>query len=286
MPWALLIRVLLAAAAGAGVGSFLTVVADTPTGRWYLRRRSRCPRCGEPVRALDLIPVASFFLLRGRCRSCARPIPRWHLATELAAVAVTLLAAIVARDRPLTDLATLWAALAVLLALTVVDLRHFLLPDALVGALAVIGVVRSLLLSQPGFERSLLGGTAGLLALGALAAIPWPKVRVGGPPIRLRHPPSLKLRRTRGYGGSSMGLGDVKLAGAMGIALGLPGLFFALFFAFVVGGGVGAALVLTGRAGLKSHIPFGPFLAGATAVVLLFPALPSVFFRLLGFGVE
>lgn len=269
-------RILLGSIAGLLAGSVLTALADDPD-TWHRRRRSRCPHCGAALRVPDLLPLVSFVLLRGRCRSCRQPIPRWHLAAELAAVGIFVLAALVARDRSALDLVTLWALLALLLALAVIDLRHFLLPDALVGALAVVGAGRSLLLSQPGFEQSLLGGATGLLTLGALAMLPWSRLRARAPTAQGPGPMAPS---------GAMGFGDVKLAGAMGIALGLPGLLVALFLSFVAGGGVGAVLVLSGRAGLKSHIPFGPFLAGAAAVVLLFPALPSVFFRLLGFGVE
>jgi len=73
----------------------------------------------------------------------------------------------------------------------------------------------------------------------------------------------------------------VKLAGAMGLVLGWGPLLLALLLAFLVGGAAGAVLMLLRRATLKSHIPFGPFLTGATVLLLL---APIVFGRILLFA--
>lgn len=247
---------------GGIVGSVLTAVIERlPTRRPLVAGRSACPHCGGAIAPRDLIPVASFLLLKGRCRTCRSAIPRWHLAVELITIGLFVLAAVLRGDESLLALGSLLAILTLLLALTVIDLQHFLLPDSLVVGVAVVGLLRSLALGIPGFPQSLLAGAVGLVALGALAFIPWPKI-----------PPR------RGFGGSAMGLGDVKLAGAMGIVLGLPHLVFALFLAFVVGGLLGATLVATRRASLTTRLPFGPFLAGTTAVTLIVPQLADAFF--------
>lgn len=283
-----------AAVAGALTGSVLTVIVERlPAGEPFLLGRSRCPGCRTPLAARDLLPIASFFLLRGRCRHCGQPIPRWHFWVELGTVLLFVGTYLLGAADSLGELVFLLASLALLFALAVIDLRNFLLPDLLVGALATIGLARSLVFGTPGLFGSLIGGAAGLAALGVLAVIPWPPVRRsigGGGPAGF--PPATNLRaesfdgspahRRESVGGSPMGLGDVKLAGAMGIALGLSGLLVALFLAFVGGGMVGGLLVATRRASLKSRIPFGPFLCGATAVVLLFPDIPQQFLRLFG----
>lgn len=254
--------------AGGIVGSFLTAVIERlPTRRPLVAGRSACPRCGAVIAPRDLIPVVSFLLLRARCRTCHAPIPRWHLAVELATVALFVLASVAGPTRTLPDLLLLGGLLATLLALTVIDLRFFLLPDVLVAAVAVVGLARAVLLGTPGLGNALLGGAAGLLLLGALALLPWP---------------ARGVLRVRERGAEAMGFGDVKLAGALGLALGLPGLAVALFLAFVAGGAAGGVLLLTRRARLTSRIPFGPFLAGATAVTLIVPGLPDMFFRFLG----
>lgn len=254
---------------GAVVGSSITALAESPRAREWVRRRSRCPVCGTFLRVRDLVPIASFLVFRGRCRSCGGPIPRWHFQVEVAAVVLFVLAIALGVAQSMLGLAFLFALLAILLALAVIDLRHFLLPDPLVFALAVVGFARSLLLGVPVVSDSLLGGAAGLLALGALAVIPWP-----------RRGQKLQATRYKLHAQHAMGLGDVKLAGAMGLTLGLPGLLAALFAAFTLGGVVGVLLLVAGRAKPQSRIPFGPFLCGATALVLLFPELPTAFFRL------
>lgn len=252
MVMALLVLVL----GGLVAGSFLTVVGSDGQGlSWMTRRRSSCPRCGHALGVLDLVPLASFFWLRGRCRFCHQPIPRWHLAVEVGTVAAFLLAYLSGARG--AELAFLLASLAVLLALTVTDLRFFSLPDTLVGILAVAGILRSAVLGVPAYDDSLLGGLLGLLLLGVL---------------------TLATRER------AMGWGDVKLAGAMGLLLGLGPLLIALLLAFTAGGIVGGILLALKRATPKSRIPFGPFLAGATALLLLVPSFYGAVLLFFGLG--
>jgi prepilin signal peptidase PulO-like enzyme (type II secretory pathway) len=238
------------------VGSFLTVAADAPDGQaWFKRTRSRCPHCHHKLGVRDLVPVFSFICQRGRCRHCGVPIPRWHLWTELATVALFLLG--YASGVRGVELALLLIAVSILLALTITDLRFWVLPDSLVGALAAIGVAKAVLLGVPTVSTALAGGALGLGLLGGL------------------------VLATRGR---AMGWGDVKLAGAMGVLLGVSPMLFALLLAFVAGGAFGAILILLRRATLKSHVPFGPFLAGATVLLLLIPAIPRYVLLFFGFN--
>lgn len=254
---------------GTVVGSFLTTIIERlPREESFLRGRSRCPHCGTSLTLLDLFPLVSFLSLRGRCRHCGVPIPRWHIAVELITPALFLLAVLLVPTASVSDQLTRWTLLALLLALTVIDLHTMLLPDALVAAMAVVGLLRSLVLQIPPISTTLVGGLVGISFLGIFAVIPW-------------------RRRTRDdtetLPSTAMGLGDAKLAGAMGLVLGLQGLTTALFVAFVAGGLLAGVLLLSRRATFASRIPFGPFLAGATILILLLPDLPASFFGLLGF---
>lgn len=275
---------------GLVVGSALTVLAEHGSVReWAARARSQCPRCGVRLRGTELIPLVSFLVLRGRCRSCGARIPPWHVWTEAAALALFLFAIPLTGGAPPWERAVVVLLLGVLLALAVIDLRQFLLPDALVALVALLGLARSLLTGAPGLAASLLGGLLGIGLLGILAVVPWPRRRSA---TRLRPavaPTSPRLRRAgkasagrHGFGGAAMGLGDVKLAGAMGLTLGALGLVAALALAFVAGGLMGLVLLATRRARLQSRIAFGPFLCGGTALVLLVPGLPARFLGLLG----
>lgn len=226
-------------------GSVLSVLTDAPeTWRGLFRSRSRCSHCGHTLGVADLIPLVSFLLLRGRCRSCRTPIPWWHLATEIGYL-LLFLSAYTHGFRGM-DLVFVTAGLFILFALAVVDLRFWILPDALVGLLAILAIPRSLFAPPPLPFDAFVGGMLGLGLLGALAV----------------------MSRER-----AMGWGDVKLAGAMGVLLGWDGLLLALALAFVAGGVVGGTLILSRRATMKSHVPFGPFLTGATALLLLWPEL-------------
>ena len=127
-----------------------------------------------------------------------------------------------------------------LIAIFVSDLRYQTIPDEVVA----LGVIISLLYSLffvGGFTFLLSGLGAGLFFL-------------------------LLVLITRGRG---MGWGDVKLAFLMGLVLGFPGIVVALILAFLTGALVGVILVLTGQKRFGEHLPFGPFLAASTLVVLL-----------------
>ncbi len=257
-------RLLVAGCAllGLVVGSFLNVVAwRLPRGESLLRPASHCPACSAPVRPKDNVPVLSWLLLRGRCRDCGAPISRRYPLVELLTAAVFAgLAARLGADAALPAFLYL-GGVGVVLAL--IDLDVHRLPNALTlpsyavgvallgGAALVDGSVGPLL-------RGLLG-MAALLVLYLLLALAYP---------------------------AGMGLGDVKLAGLLGLYLGWLGWgawAVGAFAAFLVGGVTGIALMAAGRAGRKSAIPFGPFmLAGALLAVLAGQALASAYVGTVG----
>jgi leader peptidase (prepilin peptidase) / N-methyltransferase len=173
-------------------------------------------------------------------------------ATRAAAVAgstVVLFTGLALRYHDSWALPAFLSVAAGLVALSAIDLEHFLLPNRIVYPLAV-ATLALLTLGAIGdgdweaLGRAVLGGVAGALALGAL--------HVASP--------------------RSMGFGDVKLAFVLGLALGWLGwgeLVLGLFCGFLTGAVVGVALIALRRRGRKDHLPFGPFLAFGTLVVLL-----------------
>ena len=238
----------LAAVLGLAIGSFLDVVVwRVPRGESVVRPPSACPRCAHPVRARDDVPVLSWLLLRGRCRDCGEPIATRYLLVEagtcLAFVGVTALVGL----SWVLPAALYLTAIAVALAL--IDLDVHRLPDAIVlPSYPVVAALLALASWNPGggsdWGALLRAGTggAGLLAFYLAAA--------------LVHP-------------AGMGLGDVKLAGVLGMVLawfGWGAFAVGAFAAFLLGGGCAVTLVVLGRAGRGSGIPFGPWmLAGAFA---------------------
>ena len=242
--------VALAGVGGLVFGSFLNVVVyRVPRQESIVRPGSRCPSCGHELSAADNIPVVSWLLLNGRCRYCRAPISARYPAAELLTAAVWMLA-VLRRDQlvpPGTASGRDWQLLAflpllwVLVALSLIDLEHKILPNKIVYPSVLVGVPILAITAAmgPGLDawvRALLGGVAG--AGGFLI-------------VALVSP-------------AGLGMGDVKLAGLIGLFLGYLGwgrLVIAFFAAFAIGAVVGIALMVAGKAGRKTAIPFGPFMA-------------------------
>jgi leader peptidase (prepilin peptidase)/N-methyltransferase len=242
---------------GLVIGSFVNVVASRlPAGRSVVAPGSACPVCGSPIAARDNVPVLSWLLLRGRCRACRAPIsPRYPLV-ELLTAGVFAVVALRIGWHP--DLAAFLVLAASGMALALIDLDTHRLPNALtlpaypVG-LALLGIAA--LAARDG--GPLLRGLAGMLSLLALYAL-----------LFVLHP--------RG-----MGLGDVKLAGVLGLHLGWLGwaeLAVGAWLGFLAGGAVGIVLLALGRAGRKTPIPFGPYmLLGALGGILWGDAIAAAY---------
>jgi len=230
------------------VGSFVNVVAyRVPRGESVVRPRSRCPACGHQIRARDNLPVLGWLLLRGRCRDCRAPVsPRYPLVELLTAAVYALLAAALG---PVPALPAFLVLGAVGAALAVIDLDVKRLPDVLTLPTYVVGLV---LLGAAALWQhdlgALLRALAGMVALFAFYLL-----------LVLVYP-------------AGMGLGDVKLAGVLGLYLGWLGygvLVVGAFLGFLLGALAGVGLLLAGRAHRRTAIPFGPFmLLGALLAVV------------------
>ena len=238
----------VAAAYGLVLGSFLNVVIHRlPREMSLLRPRSHCPVCGGLVRWFDNVPVLSYLALRGRCRRCKTTISPRYALVELACGA--LLASCVARFGVSIAGAAAVVLVLLLLPLAFIDLEHHLLPDAL----TLPGLGAGLAFSAFGALTTLSDAVIGAV-LGA--AIPYLVIVV--------------YRLVRGVEG--MGLGDVKLLAMIGAFLGWQGALLALGLGSCIGAVVGVGLIVTGRGGRDTELPFGVFLAIAAIVTLFFGA--------------
>ncbi|MEA2365892.1 MAG: leader peptidase (prepilin peptidase) / N-methyltransferase [Thermoleophilaceae bacterium] len=209
---------------------------------------SRCPHCGADVKPYDNVPVVSWLLLRGRCRNCGGPIsPRYPLV-ELATALV--FAAVVAVRGFDDDLVLELPFVSALIALAAIDFDHKLLPNRIVYPMAVYGVIATLIVDQGDLVENLIAGAGAFLFL-LLAVLAYPR---------------------------GMGMGDVKLAGAMGLYLGLS-IIPALLVAFLSGSVVGVVILAReGAQARKKAVPFGVFLAlGGIVGVLAGPELIDVY---------
>jgi len=243
------VEIVVAFVFGAVIGSFLNVVAyRLPRGESLVSPPSHCPGCKAPVKPYDNIPIVSWLLLRGRCRSCGTPISARYPLVELLTAAA--FAAVVAVRGVDDDLLLELPFVAALIALAAIDFDHKLLPNKIVYPLAVFGVVATLLVDSEQLAENLIAGAGGFLFL-FLAVLAYPR---------------------------GMGMGDVKLAGAMGVYLGAS-VIPALLIAFLVGSVAGIAIIAReGAAARKKAVPFGVFLAiGGIVGVLAGPELIDLY---------
>ena len=247
-------------------GSLANVVIwRFPRGESLSSPGSHCPKCGHDVRWYDNIPVVSWLALRGRCRDCGEPISPRYPAVELLSGLLWLAAGLAFGVSGTTVFAIVLFYL--LLVLAFIDLDTKRLPNPIVLALAVVGLVGAAVSQAVGVTLCPVVGVAreGWLS-GPLVAALFGAALGGGVTLGI----ALLYRSVRGADG--LGMGDVKLMAAMGLYLGSYSLL-----ALVLGSLLGTIAVLPalGRgASGKTRIPFGPFLAlGGVLAALLGPAL-------------
>lgn len=242
------------------VGAFLNLCADQ-LPRWRrLRRTPFCPYCEEPRPWWAWIGVLAYLRFKPECPACGAPISWRHPLVELGTAA---LFAFIWHNYSQTVLLlpyTIYAAIFVLM--IVIDLEHKLILNVVVYPAWLIALVASFFHPRPNFYRlSLLGGAVGfgLLFLVYLAGELFVKVlgRMRGKPINA----------------VAFGFGDVRLGGLIGLILGFPDVFTAIFLAIFLGGVVGLLYWFVRAIVLRSYspftaIPYGPFLVlGAMAVM-------------------
>ena len=225
---------------GLVIGSFLNVcIYRLPRGAFLAESRSRCPSCGTTLRWVDLAPVLSYLLLRGKCRYCeARISPVYPMIESLNGVA--WLCAFKTYDYSLSALlvAILLSALIVIAA---IDIGHRIIPDSMHVVILILALVRMALVGGAPLMSHVIGAFAVSVPL-LIAAI----VTKGG-----------------------MGGGDIKLMAAAGLFLGYKLILFSLLAGSVVGAIVSVALMSAKKLGMKSAVPFGPFLAFGIALAAL-----------------
>jgi leader peptidase (prepilin peptidase) / N-methyltransferase len=242
-------EIAFAAALGAIIGSFVNVVVwRLPRGESLASPPSRCPSCGKGIAPYDNIPIVSWVVLQGRCRRCGGRISSRYPAVELLTAAA--FAAVVAVRGFDDDLVLELPFVASLIALAGIDLDHRLLPNRIVYPMAAYGLVATALVDSGDLVAHVLAGAGGFVFL-FLAVLAYPR---------------------------GMGMGDVKLAGAMGLYLGLS-IVPAMLIAFLTGSLVGVGMIAReGAQARKKAVPFGVFLAlGGIVAVLAGPELIDLY---------
>jgi leader peptidase (prepilin peptidase)/N-methyltransferase len=228
------------------LGSFFNVlIYRVPRRQSILWPPSRCPACGRPIRPWENIPLLSYLALGGRCAGCKSRIPLIYPLTEaLTGLAAVVLWYTVAETRSLQvahDATLLLQCIALLLMIpiTVIDLRHCIIPDILTYALLAAGLAASFLPGDCTPLQSFLGAAAGggtLFLIGLLGKLAFRK-------------------------GDAMGGGDIKLLAAVGAIWGVKVALLTIFFGSFLGAVAGGAVMIAGKLKQSHRIPFAPFLA-------------------------
>jgi leader peptidase (prepilin peptidase)/N-methyltransferase len=245
--------IIIFAVLGLAVGSFLNVCIDRlPSNKSIVFPPSHCEACQHKLSAKDLIPVFSYLRLRGRCRYCQASVPRRLFWVELATAVIFALLCWHFQLSPELGVMIFYACLFIII--FVIDLEQGLILNKVIYPTMVVALLLALLpqswltqeiwLTQtikPGIASAALGGGIGFVIFLLIALV------------------------SRG----GMGWGDVKLAALIGLATGFPLVFLAVIMGAILGGIVAVALMVAKKRKRREAIPFGPFLALAAMVTLV-----------------
>jgi len=213
--------------------------------------RSACPCCGHKITAIENIPVLSYLALRGKCRGCKAPISARYPLIEMAAAGLSALM--------VWQFGSGWAGVGAmafalfLLAMTMIDFDTQFLPDDLTYPLLWLGLLINLNATFVPLREAVIGAAAGYLVLWSVNAL-------------------YKLVRKN----DGMGNGDFKLLAALGAWMGWTMLPTVILLSSAVGAVVGISLIVFGKNGRDTRIPFGPYLAGAGLLAMLYGERISV----------
>lgn len=252
-----LVIILLSTALGLVVGSFLNVVILRNVSRENLGGRSHCPFCKTKLSGKELIPVVSFLIQKGRCRHCGKKIAwQYPLVEGLTGIIFAFTVWFFVKSNlwlsfhDLTFLILWLVGLAAAIVIAITDLRFKIIPNGPFLILLSLGLF--VLFLRWYYDGSLVAGkdfTASAIQALFLASI-WFFSK-----------------------GQAMGLGDAKLIFATSLILGFPASLSAFLFSFWLGGIVSLVLLISRAYGLKSQLPFGPFiLLGSLLAYFFSPA--------------
>jgi prepilin signal peptidase PulO-like enzyme (type II secretory pathway) len=230
---------------GLCIGSFLNCFVYRLEQDKTMSGRSFCPNCKHTLSFFDLFPVFSFLFLNAKCRYCHKKISWQYPLVEIATGLIFLLIFYAKGGQAFSwnflNIIFLFYIFSVLIIIFIYDLKHYLIPDKVLFPAIIISLLYNLI----NWQNILNVLLAVVIASGFFLTI-------------------FLISR-----GKWMGFGDVKLAILMGLLLGFPSIIVALFLAFFLGAIIGLTLMILDKKGLKSEIPFGPFLITGTFLAFL-----------------
>lgn len=231
---------------GLCIGSFLNVVILRLEKSESLGGRSYCPNCKHQLAWFDLIPVASFLLLAGRCRYCKARI---SIQYPLVEVVTALLFLLISNFQfSISNTIFLFYIASSLIVIFAYDLKHYLIPDKVLFPAIIVAVIFRF------WDFWYFIGN-------------W-KLGIGNYALAILIASGFFLLIFLVSRGRWIGFGDVKLAILLGLLVGFPNILVALLLAFWIGAIVGIAMMLLKKKGMKSEMPFAPFLIAGTFLAL------------------
>lgn len=231
---------------GLSIGSFLNVVIyRLAEGGSVIFDRSRCPQCKHVLTWYELIPLVSFMIQFGKCRQCRAPISWQYPIVEAVTGSLFLY---IYQFLPAYyhgwDLGYLFFVFSALIVIFVFDLKYYIIPNVVVYPLIGISAVHMVL--GKGFLAPEYPVISALVLSGLFLFM-------------------YLISR-----GTWIGFGDVKYGIFMGLFLGFPLSAVGWFFSYFIGAIVGGAMIMLKRKGMRSEIPFGPFLITGTGIAYFF----------------
>jgi len=226
---------------GLSIGSFLNVIIyRLPEEKSIITPPSHCPKCGEKLKVIDLMPVVSFLSTGGKCRYCNTKISIQYPIVELLTGFFFLAAYL--KFGISVQLFIYLLLISALIAVTVIDYKHMIIPNKITYPLIVISVLSAIIFDYLTIFQSLLGIVI----------------------------PSLLLLIVAFIFKGGMGMGDVKLVAAIGGFMGWSYTLAGIFLGSLLGSIIGLSLMGLGIIGRKTRIPFGPFICIGAVVMIFF----------------
>jgi len=283
---------------GLTIGSFINVVSlryqpgrrvfDTKVigGPTDWNNRSHCPHCGKILNWYELIPIFSFLIQFGKCRTCSHKLsfqyPIVEILSGLIFIFIPYHFGFYSGHSGAFGFfgSVLWIIIFILfLLLSIIDLRHMIIPNSLNLSLAVLGAINIFINNYYQKFDFLAGSFLRSYApiFGLRSNIWFNYLFASFFAIAIF---SLIIFFSRGR---AMGLGDLKLVAALGLIFGWPDILMVLFLAFIIGALVSVVFLIIGKKKIKDMVPFGPFLIiGATLTFFFGYQIISGYFKLFG----
>jgi leader peptidase (prepilin peptidase) / N-methyltransferase len=224
---------------GLFIGSFLNVcIFRMPAGISIIKPPSSCGNCGHILNYIDMLPVINYIINKGKCRYCKS---NYSIQYPLIEMLNGILYALVVLKYGFNWNSVIYSILiSLLIVISIIDLKHKIIPDRLNITVAILGIIFILLDKTLLFDR-LIGLGIGLLLFLTIAVLT-----------------------------NAMGGGDIKLMAVLGLVFGIRGILFITLFSFVIGAIISVALLIMKIKSRKDEIPFGPFISLSALIYIFF----------------